>query len=295
MLRLAVAVAAALVALAFAMSTFERWLAGRKRQELAWSAALAMFAVASAALAAGAASGWNGVEFRVFYLFGAIVNVPFLALGTIYLLAGVRRGDRVAAVVGLGAAFAAGVVVMAPFTHALPRRELVQGSRVFRPLPRILAGVASGAGALVVVGGAAWSAIRVRPRRLVVANGLIAAGTLVLGASGLLNSLFDAMTAFAVTLLIGIVVVFAGFVVATTGRLGQAHGHEQLLDQAAGTYPLLQQRRRALRRALPIPHQSREQHDLGPGRPQQDLTQRLEPAPARPSSAERSPQHLPRG
>ena len=34
----AVAVAAALVALAFALSTFERWLARRRRHELAWSA-----------------------------------------------------------------------------------------------------------------------------------------------------------------------------------------------------------------------------------------------------------------
>ena len=90
----AAAVAATLVALAFSMATFERWLARHRRYELAWSVSLLLFALASAALAAGAGTGWNGPVFRLFYLFGAIANVPFLALGTIYLLGGNRTGDR---------------------------------------------------------------------------------------------------------------------------------------------------------------------------------------------------------
>jgi hypothetical protein len=224
MLRIALAVAASLVGLAFSMSTFERWLARRRRHELAWSMALAMFAVAAGALALGASAGWDGATFRVFYLFGAIVDVPFLALGTIYLLAGPRRGDWWAAGIGLSGAFAAGVVVTAPFTHALPARQLVQGSAVFGPLPRIMAGVASGAGASVVLGGAVWSAIRMRRGRAVWSNLLIALGTLILGASGLLNSVLDAMTGFAVALLVGITVLFAGFLVAATapGGAGRA-------------------------------------------------------------------------
>ena len=59
----------------------------------------------SAALWYGATAGGDEVTFRLFYLFGAVLNVPFLALGTVYLLGGVRRGDRWAGVVGLGSAF----------------------------------------------------------------------------------------------------------------------------------------------------------------------------------------------
>src|SRR5450755_3938069 len=106
--RTAVSVSAALVALAFACSTFERWLARRRRHELAWSGALAFFVVAAASLAAGAGPGWNVAIFRVFYLFGAVLNVPFLALGTVYLLFGTRVGDRAALAVGLLGAFAVG-------------------------------------------------------------------------------------------------------------------------------------------------------------------------------------------
>jgi hypothetical protein len=217
----AVGTAAALVAVAFALSTLERWQAGRRRHEAAWSIALALFAVAAGALAAGAQGGWNGAVFRVFYLVGAIVDVPVLALGTVYLLAGERTGDRAALVVALFAAFAAGVVVTAPFTRSLPVDELAQGSRVFGPLPRIMAAVGSAGGAIVILAGAAWSGWRLRrssaARRLVWSNGLIALGTLILGGSGTLNSVFGAMTAFAVTLLLGIVVIFSGFLVATSG------------------------------------------------------------------------------
>ena len=225
----ALAAAASLVALAFALSTFERWLDRRRPHELAWSIALAMFTAGSAALWLGAANGWDGPTFRAFYLFGAIVNVPTLALGTVYLLGGKRRGDRWAVVVGLASAFAAGVIAVAPLRHPIPAHRLPRGSEVFGPLPRVLAAVASSVGALVVLGGGAWSAWRLaRGRRagstggagavtarLVGANLLIAGGTLVLGAGGILNSVLDEMEGFAVTLVVGISLIFAGFLLAT--------------------------------------------------------------------------------
>ncbi len=214
--RTAVAVGATLVALAFACSTFERWLVRRRRHELAWSGALALFVVAAGALAVGAGLGWNGPIFRVFYLFGAILNVPFLALGTAYLLWGPRAGDRIALALGLLGSFAVGVVVTAPFRAPIPPHTLVQGSHVFGVLPRVLAGVASAGGSVLIFGGAVWSIVRRPQARSVLSNGLIAGGTLVLGASGLFNSVLGAMTAFAVALLAGITIIFAGFLVAAT-------------------------------------------------------------------------------
>src|SRR3954447_15543176 len=113
-LHLALAAAATLLALAFAFCTLERWLDRRKPHEAAWTAALFLFAAASTALWAGAAFGWNGLWFRLFYLFGAIVNVPYLALGTVYLLADGRVAQRVAIGVHAFALFSAGVLVVAP-------------------------------------------------------------------------------------------------------------------------------------------------------------------------------------
>ena len=218
----ALAAGATLVAVAFAMSTFERWLARRRPYELAWAVALALFAAGALCLWIGAGTGWTLPVFRAFYLFGAVVNVPVLALGTVYLLASRRTGGRAALGVLAFAFFAAGVIVSAPARPIADATTLPQGSDVFDVLPRVLAAVASAGGALVVLGGAVWSAwklrgtARLRRGRRMWANVVIAAGTLVLGASGLLNSVLGEMEAFAVTLAVGVTILYAGFLLAVT-------------------------------------------------------------------------------
>lgn len=228
-LHAALAAAATLVSLAFACSTLERFLARRARHEAAWTLALFLFAAASAALWVGSAVGWSGPTFRMFYLFGAVLNVPFLALGTVYLLTSRRTADTTAVVVSLLAAFASGVVVAAPFTATIDPDTLPQGSEVFGVGPRVAAAVFSGVSAMVIFAGAAWSAYRfarqrnvtvaagkISPRRMAAANVLIALGTLVLSAGGVLNSVVDEMDAFALSLVVGISIIFAGFLLTST-------------------------------------------------------------------------------
>ena len=208
----ALAAGATVVAVAFAACLVERWLVRRRPEELAWAVALALFACGSLSLWVGAALGWDDWSFRLFYTFGAVVNVPFLALGTIELLS--PRAGRVCRVaIPLGCAFAAGVVLAAPITGPIHADVLPQGSDVFGVLPRVLAAVFSGLGALVVFGGAVWSAVR---RQRVVGNALIALGTAVLSMSGVLNSALGEMDAFAVTLTVGVTVLFAGFLAASS-------------------------------------------------------------------------------
>jgi hypothetical protein len=225
----ALAAAATLVALAFTLSTFDRWLVRRRRHEGAWTLALAMFTLASGTLWVGSAAGWNGGSFRVFYLFGAILNVPWLALGTVELLGGRKWGRPCTVGLALLSAFAAGVMAVAPLEGPIPSGDLPKGSEVFGPLPRILAAVCSGVAAIVIIAGALWSAWRLvrgesrgaaeaarMPAQLAAGNVVIAAGTLVLSASGTLNARLGAETAFAVTLLTGVVLLFVGFLVATS-------------------------------------------------------------------------------
>jgi len=235
----ALAATATLLATAFAMLTLERYLARRRRHELMWTISLVMFALGSLGLWLGAAIGWSEWTFKAFYLFGAILNVPFLALGTVYLLADRRRGDITAATVSLLAAFAAGIVVAAPLLGVIDPDVLPQGSAVFGVGPRIAAGVGSGVAATVIFGGAIWSAVRLlmgRRRsaaaaaptiptgRLAAGNVLIALGTLVLSAGGLLNSVVGEMNAFAISLVVGIAVIFAGFLVTMAGRPTRSDG-----------------------------------------------------------------------
>jgi hypothetical protein len=213
----ALAAAATLLSLAFALSTLERYVERRRRHHLAWTISLFLFAGASAAQWTGAAIGWGPLAFRLFYLLGPILSVPFLALGTAYLLGDRRRVDVAAALVGLVSAFGAGVVLVAPLTGRIRPGELPQGSEVFGPLPRVLAASLSAGGALVLIGGALWSVGRLaRPggdRRLVTANVLIALGAIALSAAGLLNSLVGEMEAFSIAHVVGISLVFGGFLV----------------------------------------------------------------------------------
>jgi len=212
----------------FAQATLVRFTQRRRPHDLAWSISLACFAVASAALAVGAATGWDRGAFRVFYAFGAIINVPWLALGTLYLLAGPSIGRRVQWALVLLTGFALGVVLFSPMGGTWPSTTIPVGKEIFEPMPRVLAAVSSGLGALVVFGGAAWSAgrfLRGRSRpgtrvapiaasRLAAANLLIALGTLVLSSGGTLQGIIGHDEAFALSLAIGIVVIYAGFLVA---------------------------------------------------------------------------------
>jgi hypothetical protein len=233
-LHAALAASATLVSLAFALSTLERWMARRKRHEGAWTVSLFLFAAGSAALWVGAAVGWGEWSFKAFYLFGAILNVPFLALGTVELLAGPEHGRRWTAVVSMLGAFCTGLVVAAPLLAPIDPDVLPQGKEVFGPGPRIAAAVASGVAATVIFAGALWSAWRLlrgrrRPGapsslpagRLALANLFIAVGTLVLSAGGLLNSVVDEMDGFAISLVAGISVIFVGFLLTNTGGPGR--------------------------------------------------------------------------
>ncbi len=228
----ALAAAATLVSAAFALSTWDRWLRRRRRHELAWTVSLSLFALGAGALWWAEARGWSLDSFRTFYLAGAILNVPWLALGTVYLLAGERAGDRTRTWLIALSGLSAGVMLAAPTRAAVSGGELPTGHDVFGVWPRVLAAVGSGVAAVVIVAGALWSAYRLArgqvpampgaqrtvlvPRRLVYGNLLIAAGTIVLSASGTLAGRLGKDRAFAVTLLIGITILFAGFLVSST-------------------------------------------------------------------------------
>src|SRR5260370_31336037 len=83
---------AALVSATFAFLLGRQWIARRRPHTLASTVALAMFMVATLASAQGVRLGWTPGLFRAYYLFGAMINVPLLAVGTVELLSKRRGG-----------------------------------------------------------------------------------------------------------------------------------------------------------------------------------------------------------
>lgn len=223
---------ATLMSVAFGLSTLERWLARGKPHELAWTVSLTMFALASFAYFTAAAIGWSDPVFRSFYLFGAILNVPWLALGTVYLLAGERAGDRTRWWLTVISAFCAGVVLTAPIPGSLEVTGIPSGKEVFGVGPRVMAAIGSGLGATVLIAGALWSAVQllrlrrrpevadrmpIPPGRLALTNLLIAVGSVVLGTGGTMFGTGDQMVDFGIWLAAGITILFAGFLVSNPG------------------------------------------------------------------------------
>lgn len=221
----ALAAVATLCASLFAMDTFQRAAAGGGPHQGAWTVALVLFAVASAALALGASTGWDDGTYRVFFCCGAILSVPWLALGTVFLLGGGDVGRRVRGVLVFLSGLAIGALALAAM-EPVSGTEIPVGKDVFtQALPRILAAVGSGVGATVVIAGALVSLVRLLASpampgrgRLAAANALVAVGTLVLSSGGLVQGLVGDDEAFALSLAVGITVIYGGFLVADGAR-----------------------------------------------------------------------------
>ncbi len=210
------------VATLFAQATLVRTTRHHRPQDRAWTIALAFVALASAALATGASTGWDNGTFRTFYLLGAILSVPWLALGSLYLLMPIATARRVERVLVIFSAVATGVMLAAPM-HAVHGTAIPVGKDVFGALPRVLAGIGNGLGATVIIVGAlisAWRYGRDRAEpgnaRRVGANLLIALGTIVLSSGGLIQGIAGKDGAFVVSLAVGITVIYVGFLVAAS-------------------------------------------------------------------------------
>jgi len=223
----ALAFVATAVSSLFAQAMLVRFTRTHRPEYRAWAISLGTFALASAALVTGTSTGWDNGTFRAFFLLGAVVNVPWLALGTVFLLCSVRTARRSQWVVALFSLFAAGVLCSAPM-EAVSGTAIPQGSEVFGALPRVLAAVGSGVAAVVIFVGAFVSALRFARdrtvpdhRRLAAANALIALGTLVLSSGGVLQGALGHDEAFALSLAVGVVVVYCGFLLAT-GRVRES-------------------------------------------------------------------------
>jgi hypothetical protein len=197
------AFAAALLALRLAAELARRWRSRRAPELAAWAASLLAFAVASAALAWGAAAGWSDVAFRVYYLCGALLTAPLLGAGSL-----LRTGRRWATPVVLAyTGLAVGVMIAEPLQATVSGTEIPAAQDYLDLLPaRVLAIVANSLGTLAVVA-VALATLRRRP----LGNALILAGVAVAAIGSALAGLGEAGTAlFAAA---AAALLYGGFVV----------------------------------------------------------------------------------
>ena len=202
----------AIVAAAFALVVLRQYGGHRKTYQLMWATGFAMFAIAAFAGYLAQSSGATETEYRLFYLFGAILNVAWLALGTLYLLAPRSYANTALGIVLGLTVIAAYAVFAAPVD--LDAVRLGHPAYPNGSLARILAALGSGVGSLVLVGGALWSAwvffSKRHNGRRAIANVIIAVGVFVVAAGGT-AAFVGSGNILDYTNLIGLAVIFAGF------------------------------------------------------------------------------------
>jgi hypothetical protein len=177
---------------------------------IAWLIGFSLFTVATGCLWYGAREGWTEGVFRLYYLTGAILVVPYLAVGELLLIAPGRRFTRLAVATMLWVTFASTAAVIAADVDAAqlasagatPPNDAMGG-----PWTTILAVVLNSIGTVILLGGSLASARRRHDPRPM----LVAAGVIVIALTASATRL-DSYGLFAAGQATGIVLIMLGLV-----------------------------------------------------------------------------------
>lgn len=197
------AFAATLVSLRLAAELVRRWRQRRTPELGWWAGSLAAFSLASAALAWGAAAGWDDRAFRVYYLCGGLLTAALLGTGSLVRVGARWVGPVALVYVGL----AIGVAVAEPLTGAVTGGSLPDAQAHLDVFPaRVLAVVGNTLGTLAAAG-VAIATIRRRP----LGNGLLLAGIGVAALGSAMAGLGAAESALSFA--VASCLLYAGFVI----------------------------------------------------------------------------------
>ncbi|MEE9583182.1 MAG: hypothetical protein V3W01_00790 [Dehalococcoidales bacterium] len=212
-MNLALPLVAAIVSFVFAVTVLDQFFAQRKPYQLIWAIGLFMFFVSVESALWIEARGLNEITYRLWYLFGAILVAAYLGMGTIYLLVRRRVAHTIMAVLLAASLYAAFRVFTADVDlsalSGLSGQAMPQGVRLMTPFFNSF-------GTVALVGGAVYSAWvfwrrRFMPHR-VLSNTLIAVGAMLPALGGTLSRFeLSSATAHALLVLLGVVVIFIGF------------------------------------------------------------------------------------
>jgi hypothetical protein len=212
------------VSFVFAFFVFKRFLARRGAHLLVWGIGLIFYGVGGFCEFYYGTYGWNPLIFRLWYLFGAILVAAWLGQGTVYLLMRRRTANILMAILLLGSVYGAVRVLTAELDPTLMTTSVHTGSElsghaIVSGGIRTLTPFFNLYGTVALVGGALYSAWLFWRKRILLhrtlGNILIAVGA-ILPAFGGAFSRFGLPGALYIGELLGALLIFAGFLRATT-------------------------------------------------------------------------------
>jgi hypothetical protein len=233
---------ASMLSFVFAGLVFRRFSQRGGTHLLIWGIGLIFYGIGGFCEAYFGVFGWNPLIFRMWYLFGAILVAAWLGQGTVYLLAKRRLANITMAILLVASIYAVIRVFTAELDPSLMTTSVHTGSElsghaIVTPGIRSLTPFFNLYGTVTLVGGALYSAwIFWRKRVLLhrtIGNILIALGAL-LPAFGGAFSRFGISGALYISELLGAILIFAGFIRATTPMKNDQTQPEAEVPPAAG-------------------------------------------------------------
>lgn len=205
---------ATVISFEFTLALVRRYRASRRPHLRSWAVSMAFYTVGCAALWYGSAFGWSEPTFRVYYVGGALLATPWLAMGELELLMRPVPARVVAVFLVLLSLNAAFVVATVPLVDGatVSGFALPHGKDLLPVAPRVLIVVSNSVSTAVVVGGTLWSARRAGPRFRGLL--LVALGVAFAAGSGGFTFLGEE-SAVALGLALGAAFMYAGFVLAS--------------------------------------------------------------------------------
>ena len=173
--------AAALLSFRLAAELVRRYRRRRALELLAWAASLGTFAAASAALAWGAAAGWDDRSFRAYYLFGGLLTAALLGAGSLLRVGARMAGPAILFYAGL----AVGIALAVPIDPPVGSGSIPDASAHLDFFPARAVALVGNIGGTIAAVGVALTGLRRRP----LGNTLIVAGVVVAAAGSALAGL----------------------------------------------------------------------------------------------------------
>ncbi len=211
---------AALVGAAFAVVVGRQYLRRRKPYQAIWALALAMFGVAAAFETVGQLGGWSDATYKGYYLFGGLLNVGWLGIGSFLLLVGPRAGRAAVIVMVLISLLCVVAVLTAHTNTALLKSQVPARGAI--DVPAVLPLITNLGGSLLLIGGAVWSAWKAAragaPRNRVLGLAVLAAGAFVVAGGHSYAQSKGVYIAQPLSEALGILAMFTGFLIIEARR-----------------------------------------------------------------------------
>ena len=213
-----------LISFVFAFFVFKRYTERKGAHLLLWGIGTIFYGIGGFCEFYYGAFGWNALVFRLWYLFGAILVAAWLGQGTVYLLAKAKWAHGLMILLALASLFAVYKVFTAQLDPALMIASTHTGSElsghaILTGGVRVLTPFFNIYGTLALVGGAAYSAFIFWRKRILlhrtIGNILIAVGAMLPAFGGVFSRL-QFPGALYLGEFLGIILLFAGFIRATT-------------------------------------------------------------------------------